>query len=265
MPGSPPHAHAHPPPQAYGQAQPYGQAPSPPGRGVPDRAPTPAPHAKISAIQREAAAAGMHVGGVRTIAMGMAVTQDEAFAMRMKAFFLPYVSGTLRVDSVQAFLLRVGNAQFLLTIPWCGDLNLPHEFAAVVAGTLPRSLIYNHAAFNSGLFATVHGERDPLADEFDTFDALTDGIVWEQAIGRQTIEVAWGLQLLPLSDGRIVHVMKTAQHGLISKDFALPWYVARVTAFSKLLAARPASAVGPASFLAMPMSALFLDALGVAL
>ena len=59
--------------------------------------------------------------------------------------------------------------------------------------------------------------------------------------------------------------MKTAQHGFISKDFALPWYVARVAAFSKRLAARPASAVGPASFLEMPMSALFLDSLGVAL
>ncbi len=183
---------------------------------------------------------------------------------RMKAFFLPYLSGTLRVDSVQALQIRVGNALFLLTIPWSGDLNLPHEFAAVVAGSLPRSLICNRGVFG-GLFATAHGDRDPLADEFDRFDELTDGIVWEQSIGRQTIEVAWGLQLLPLSDGCIVHVMKTAQHGFISKDFALPWYVARVTALSKLLATRPAPAVGPSSFLEMPMSALFLDSLGVAL
>ena len=64
--------------------------------------------------------------------------------------------------------------------------------------------------------------------------------------------------------------MKTAQHGIFSKDFALPWYAKKVTAFSTFLATRPTYVEAPglrppaANFLQMPMSALFLDALGVA-
>ena len=177
--------------------------------------------------------------------------------------------GALRTDSLQAFQIRVGNAMFLLTIPWSGGQILPHEFATVVAGTLPTSLIFNRSLLD-GNFATSAGESDPLAEEFGRVYDLTDGISWDHDEGRLTIKVGWGLQLLPLGDGRIVHVMKTAQHGIFSKDFALPWYAKKVTAFSTFLATRPTyvEAPGPrppaANFLQMPMSALFLDALGVA-
>jgi len=275
-PQAPPYAQApgYPPPPGYPQApgypeQPPQAYPQAPSRGVPDCAPTPVQQSKIYAIQREAAAAGMQVVGVRTIAIGEAVTQQEAFAERMKAA-IPFVRGALRTDSLQAFQIRVGNAMFLLTIPWSGGQILPHEFATVVAGTLPTSLIFNRSLLD-GNFATSAGENDPLAEELGRVYDLTDGISWDHDEGRLTIKVGWGLQLLPLGDGRIVHVMKTAQHGIFSKDFALPWYAKKVTAFSTFLATRPASAEppspsrpGPANFLQMPMSALFLDALGVA-
>lgn len=266
-PGYPPPGY--PPPGYPPPGYPHPQAPSYAQAGAPDCAPTPVQQGKIYAIQREAAAAGMQVVGVRTIAIGEAVTQQEAFAERMKAA-IPFVRGALRTDSLQAFQIRVGHAMFLLTIPWSGGQILPHEFATVVAGALPTSLIFNRSLLD-GNFATSAGENDPLAEEFGRAYDLTDGISWDHDEGRLTIKVGWGLQLLPLGDGRIVHVMKTAQHGIFSKDFALPWYAKKVTAFSTFLATRPTyvEAPGPrppaANFLQMPMSALFLDALGVAI
>jgi hypothetical protein len=236
--------------------------PAPPS-GPLEVAPARAQESVLASIAKEAGEARIQVLGAKVVRIANEVTTGESIGAVMKASFL--FGSSIRTDRVQAVKLRSAEGDFFLVVPWSGNMMLAHELAALVPGTLPSNVWLSRGAlgaWSSGRYSgTQGGERDPIAQAADKDYALNQGIEWDWESGRIRIKLDWGLQAVCAGGDRTLHLVHTAQRGIVFKDFGLGWYLERRRAFAAFVAPRRVSpSLAPAPhFTHVPLTTLFLS------
>jgi hypothetical protein len=222
----------------------------------------PVPHAgqnkALYDLQREVAEIGGRVLGSKLIQVGVSVSRSETGQALLKAS-IPFARGELRTDIVQGIMVSAWGAEFIVVIPWSGQMMLPHEFGAVLPGALPTILL-RRRTFLDGVFSGSYGgEQDPIAVAADQESDLSKGITWDAIDGRRTIKLQWGLQVVPLSPHQSLHVAHTGSQGIFSFKFGVKWYWERATAFAKFIPRYATGQIPAPSFAVTPATALFID------
>lgn len=241
-----------------------GMHPPAPPPGALEVAPNPAQRSAAGDIAKEATKVGMQVLGNKVVQIAQDVTMGENVGAALKARFL--FGGQIRTDRVLATKLRAGDCDFYVVVPFSGNMVLAHEMASVIPGVLPSNLWLSRGllgAWSSGRWlGSEGGEQDPLAEAAEREYSLVDGIEWDWEQGRMRIKLHWGLQAVPATPSSTLYLVKTAQRGIVFKDFGLNWYLERRRAFMRFVqthgAASSPHAPAP-SFHESPLSSLFLD------
>jgi hypothetical protein len=260
------------PPAAPASVRPPAMAPSvPPPSSAPGArgpsnpqlsVPPSALHQKIAqAVAREGAKNGMQMLGMRVIQLGQKVGAGENFGAALWG-------GSIRVDQAQAIKMRSPRGDFFVFIPWSGSMTLAHEFASVIPRGLPSCLCLSRGlmgSWSTGRYEGSNGgERDPIAIAAEADHTINDGISWDWESGRMRIKLHWGLQAVPFDttpEGpRTLHVVHTAEIGILFREYGLRWYLDRQLAFARFVQAQgytgppPRRVWNPA-----PLAALFID------
>lgn len=234
-------------------------APPPPPTPV-EVAPNKVQAAVAKNVEKEAGKAGHQVLGVKTLQISQDVTTGENVGQMLKARFM--FGGKLRTDRVQAAKIQSPKGQYFLVIPYSGNVKLPHEYVSILPGNLPSSVWLTRGlmgSWSSGRWSgSINGEQDPTAALADKNYKLNDGIEWDWESGRTRIKLGWGMQVVPLRPGLVMHHVKTAERGIIVKDYGLRWYLDRQTAFAEFAAQFPPSTEKP-SYTSEPIALLFLE------
>ena len=218
--------------------------------------------AALNSIEKELGKQGFDLLHVKVVQIGAQVTGGEAMGDALKARFMPF-GASIRTDRVLAAKIHAPLGDFLLCVPFSGKLMLAHELASVVPGILPSNLWLERGlmgAWGNGHFTAGQGDEDPVAQAAGADGSLNQGIEWDWERGNTKMKLRWGLQAVALSPSHSLHVIQTAQLGIVFKNFGLAWYQERRRAFSAFVenyesAARPQLA----RFLHEPLSTLFAN------
>lgn len=253
----------------------------PPAQSMPGQQPTPAPQAasrgpsnphlsvqpsrvhQIAAegVAKEGAKNGMQLLGMRVLQIGQQVRTGENIGAALWG-------GQIRIDHAQAIKMRSPRGDFFVFIPWSGNMKLAHEIASIIPRGLPSCLCLSRGllgAWSSGRYEGSNGgDRDPIAVAAEPDYSLHDGIQWDWESGRMRIKLHWGLQAVPFDttpEGpRTLHVIHTAEIGIVFREYGLRWYLDRQLAFAKFVQKQgyagppPKRVWNPA-----PIAAMFLD------
>ena len=262
-PGAPPPPQSFAPPSISPAASAPGQ--SSPGVRLSNAALGVAPtrvHADTAnSVAREGAKNGMQMLGMRVIQIGQAVGRGENFGAALWG-------GQIRVDHAQAIKMRSPRGDFFVFIPWSGNMRLAHEMASVIPGGLPSCLCLSRGllgAWSSGRYEGSNGgDRDPVAIAAEPDHLLHDQIQWNWESGRMRIKLHWGLQAVPFdvtpTGPRTLHVMQTAEIGIVFREYGLRWYLDRQLAFAQFVQKLGFSGPPPNRvWNPAPLAALFLD------
>lgn len=215
-------------------------------------------------VSKEAQKAQVNTGRPRVISIGETVSAGEAIGSALKASFSPF-GGKVRRDRAMGIPLERHGERAVVVFPFSGNRVLAHEFGSILPGTLPTSLWLQRSAtgaWGEGRFTTPHGDNIPVAAAAGKNRSLVEGIEWNLEQGRSVIKLRWGLQLVALGRDRSLHVMQTADQGIVFKSAGLSWYFDRRAAMGQFLAE---SAFGrdaePPRYYQPVLSELFLDML----
>ena len=192
----------------------------------PEVAPTGAQNKLLKKLEKEAAKTGHRVEGVRVLQL----REPVGFAESMKYKLLSKVP----IDRLMGVFVRGPQGALTVTVPFSGSLMLPHEFAARIPGTLPANLYLTRGLMGSwsdGRFSAGGDEEHPLARAAQE-NRLGDLVEWNWAKGKSTIKLGWGLQAAPASPSDTLHVMQSAERGIVFMDIGLAWYEERRAAFA---------------------------------
>lgn len=247
------------PTQSMPPARPAGsRGPSNPELSVP---PSRVHQMTAEGVAKEGAKNGMQMLGMRVIQIGQKVGTGENFGAALWG-------GQIRVDHAQAIKMRSPQGDFFVFIPWSGNMRLAHEMASVLPRGLPSCLCLSRGtlgAWSSGRYEGSNGgDRDPIAIAAEPDYALHDGIQWDWESGRMRIKLHWGLQAVPFDETpegpRTLHVVHTAEIGIVFREYGLRWYLDRRLAFAKFI--QKIGYQGPPPRRAWnppPLAAMFLD------
>lgn len=233
----------------------------PPRAPMPLVAPTDYQQRTLATVAAEAAKHGIQTLGTKVVALGDEVSAQDNMSAALRASF--GFGGRFRVDRAQSIALRPQNGDLvLLVIPWSRAVRLAHEYASILPGTMPSCLKLGRGlmgSWSTGRFmGTRGGESDPIAQAAERDASINDGIEWNWESGRLKIELSWGLQAVPFDASRTLHVMHTADRGIVFRDFGVRWYFDRRVAFTKFIQANAGPAAVPA-FDPPPLATLFTD------
>jgi hypothetical protein len=212
-------------------------------------------------IAKEGAKHGMQMLGMRVLQIGDKVRSGENMGAALWG-------GQIRIDHAQAIKMRSPQGDFFVFIPWSGNMKLAHEMASVLPRGLPSCLCLSRGtlgAWSSGRYEGSNGgERDPVAVAAEPDYALHDGIQWDWESGRMRIKLHWGLQAVPFDttpEGpRTLHVVHTAEIGIVFRDHGLRWYLDRRLAFAKFIQKQAYTGPPPRrAWNPPPLAAMFLD------
>ncbi len=213
------------------------------------------------AVAKEGAKSSMQMLGMRVIRIGQAVGSRENVGAALWG-------GQIRVDHAQAIKMRCPRGDFFVFIPWSGNMKLAHEFGSIIPRGLPSCLCLSRGllgSWSAGRYEGSNGgERDPIAVAAEPDYALHDGIQWDWESGRMRIKLHWGMQAVPFDTAaegpRTLHVVHTAEIGVLFREYGLRWYLDRQLAFAKFV--QKIGYTGPPpprAWNPTPIAALFLD------
>lgn len=223
--------------------------------------PSPVHQKTADALAKEAQKHGIQMLGTRVIQIAEKVRMGENVGAALWG-------GKIRVDHAQAVRMRSPRGDFFVFIPWSGNMKLAHELASVIPGGLPSCLYLSRGlmgAWSGGRYEGSNGgEKDPIAVAAEPEYKLHDGIQWDWESGRTRIKLHWGMQVVPFDvtpEGpRSLHVMHTAEIGILFRDHGLPWYLERQQAFQAFVQKRAYAGPPPQRlWRPPPIAALFLD------
>ena len=143
--------------------------------------------------------------------------------------------GKLRTDSMQVFTLKANGGEFFLVVPWSRKFILPHEFASLVPGRVPGSIILRSGMIGWDWHGLNGGKQDPMAQAAKQLKKSLRGINWTWNSGNYKMDLPWNVQVVPLNDKQFLFIEQTARHGLLQRNFGIEPYLQNRQKFCDLL------------------------------
>ena len=170
----------------------------------------------------------IRVAGKRSLLMG---------ETRLTGGHNPRLPEQLRPEHALVVELSTHGTSFYLVVPWCSMGRLPHEFFSLMPGRLPHSLALRRESdedFGQGVWIGANGGGDDILAlaAARSPEPLAEGIAtrWFSPRRDYTMAIIWGVQAIPLGDGKFVHAVQSAERAG-PDSYGLLWYLERQRAF----------------------------------